>query len=243
MARGPRDPKEIFHGIIADYKEIFGDDLVGIVLYGSATGQEYRPGKSDINFMVFLSEDGIERLDLAFTVVRKWRKQNVAIPLFLTESYVNESLDVFPVEYLNFQKNHVPVFGKNILSNLTFDTECIRLQCEREIKGKLLLLREAYLESAGKGRALNKIVSHSIGAFIAVFEALLYLRGKDIPKEKRKVIRDAALEFGMNTTILEEVLDVKEDKAGTGSTEPGILFKQYLKEIRKLSKLVDALGG
>ena len=40
MARIPKDPKEIFPEIIADYKNLFGDDLVSIILYGSATGQD-----------------------------------------------------------------------------------------------------------------------------------------------------------------------------------------------------------
>ena len=55
MAKKPQDPKEIFQEIITDYKKAFGDDLVSIVLYGSAAGQDYRPGKSDINFMIVLS--------------------------------------------------------------------------------------------------------------------------------------------------------------------------------------------
>ena len=98
MAKTVQDPKEIFPAIIDDYKGLFGDDLVSIILYGSAAGRDYRPGKSDINFMIVLSEEGIERLDLAFKVVETWQKRKVAIPLFLTELYVESSLDVFPIE-------------------------------------------------------------------------------------------------------------------------------------------------
>ena len=79
MAKGPKDPKEIFPDIIADYKDAFGDDLISIVLYGSATGENYRPGKSDINFMIVLSEEGIEHLDRAFAIVKKWRKRKIWI--------------------------------------------------------------------------------------------------------------------------------------------------------------------
>ena len=103
MAKSIKDPKEIFTEITEDYNMIFGDDLISIIEYGSATGKDYRPGKSDINFMLVLSEEGIERLDRAFDIIKKWQKRNVAIPLFLTESYVGTSLDVFPIEYLNFQ--------------------------------------------------------------------------------------------------------------------------------------------
>jgi predicted nucleotidyltransferase len=243
MTKSIKDPKEIFPEIISDYKELFGDDLVSIILYGSATGQDYRPGKSDINFMIVLSETGIECLDQAFSIVKKWQKKNIAIPLFLTESYVKTSMDVFPIEYLNFQRNYALVFGKDILKDLSFDPKFIRLQCEREIKGKLLILREGFLETSGKGKALKLLISQSIPAFVAIFEALLNLKEKDVPKEKRETIRTTCKAFELDAAVYERLLDVKEDKVKLGDIEIVKLFKDYLRESRKLSKLVDELGG
>ena len=243
MARDIKDPKETFPDFITDCKEVFGDDLISIMLYGSATGSDYRPGKSDINFMIVLSEEGIERLNRAFEILKKWRKRNVAIPLFLTENYVKTSMDVFPIEYLNFQRNYIPVYGKDILKDLSFDPEFVRLQCEREIKGKLLLLREAYLETSGKGRALKEVISQSTRAFVAIFEALLHVKGLELPKEKLEIIWATAQAFDMDSNVFEKLLDVKEDKVKLSDEDMRRLFQAYLTEVRKLSKLVDALGG
>jgi predicted nucleotidyltransferase len=243
MAKNVKDPKEIFPDITADYKDVYGGDLISIMLYGSATGKDYRPGRSDINFMIVLSEDGIERLDRAFEIVKKWRKRNVAIPLFLTENYVETSMDVFPIEYLNFKSNYVPVYGKDILQDFSFKPEFIRLQCEREIKGKLLLLREVYLETSGKGRALKDVISQSIRAFVAIFEALLYVKGLELPTERIKVIHATAQAFDIDSSVFEKLLDVKDDKIKPGDDEMRGLFQKYLAEVRKLSKQVDALGG
>lgn len=243
MAKSPHDPKEIFPEIIDDYRGRFGDDLISIILYGSATGSDYRPGKSDINFMVVLSENGIEQLEQAIKAVTKWQKRNVAIPLFLTELYVETSLDVFPIEYLNFHRNYVLVYGKDILKDLSFNAEFIRLQCEREIKGKMLLLREAFLETAGKGRALKDVISQSIQAFLAIFDALLYLKEKEIPKEKREVIRTTCETLDLDAGLFEKLLDIREQKIKPGDTETKTIFQDYLREVRKLSKIVDALGG
>jgi hypothetical protein len=242
MAKAPQDPKEISPEIISDYKGLFGDDLVSIILYGSATGQDYHPGKSDINFMIVLSESGIERLDRAFDIIKKWRKRKVATPLFLTEYYVETSLDVFPIEYLNFQRNHLLVHGKDILTDLSFNSEFIRLQCEREIKGKLLLLREAYLETDGKGKALKEVISQSLGAFVAIFEALLHLKGLEPPSGKRDTIRATAETFELDSSVFEKLLDIKEEKTKPGENEMKKLFQTYLSEVRKLSKLVDELN-
>ena len=242
MAKVPKDPKEIFQEITDDYKSAFGDDLVSIILYGSAAGKDYRPGKSDINFMIVLSEEGIEHLDRVFKIVAKWQKRKVAIPLFLTEIYVESSMDVFPIEYLNFQRNYVLVYGKDILKNLSFNPEFVRLQCEREIKGKLLLLREAFLESAGKGRALKSVIGQSIQAFLAIFDALLYLKGKEIPDERREIVQAACDAFDINAGLFKKLLDVKEQKIKPDDAETRIIFKDYLREARKLSKIVDVWG-
>ncbi|MBW1998896.1 MAG: hypothetical protein JRJ29_13155, partial [Deltaproteobacteria bacterium] len=188
MGKAPKDPREIFQEITKDYKDLFGDELISMILYGSGAGSEYRPGKSDINFMIVLSEEGIGRLDRAFKTVSKWRRRNVSVPLFVTEHYVDTSLDTFPVEYLNFQHNYVLVYGKDILKDLSFRTEFLRLQCEREVKGKLLLLRESFLESTGRPRELKEVISQSLSAFIALFRALLFLKGEDMSGDRRQVL-------------------------------------------------------
>ena len=243
MGKNQTDPKRLLPDITDDYKSLFGDDLVSIILYGSATGPGFRPGKSDINFMIVLTEEGIEHLDRTFDVVGKWRKRGVAVPLFLTEEYIQTSLDVFPIEYLNFRNNHVQVFGKEILKGLEFNSEFLRLQCEREIKGKLLLLREAFVETSGKGKALKGLIIQALPALMAIFEALLHLKSMDVPGERRQIVGAVADAFGLERGVFEGLLDIKEEKSKIGEEESLHLVKGCLKEMRKLSVLVNSLGG
>ncbi|NVM20934.1 MAG: hypothetical protein HWN68_04060 [Desulfobacterales bacterium] len=241
MSKVPKDPKEIFSGFVDDYRRLFGAELVSIILYGSAASSDYIPGKSDINFMIVLSEKGIDSLERAFGVIARWKKRNVGTPLFLTEDYVRTSLDAFPIEYLNFHNTHEVVYGKDILKDLTFDPHFLRLQCEREIKGKLLLLREAFLETQGKGKYLQQLISRSLGAFIAIFDALLYLKGQELPRHKRDVIKQVCHAYDMDTDLFEKLLDVKEKGGKLGGPEITKLFKAYLGEAQKLWKIVDTL--
>jgi len=242
MARHIHDPKTLFPDITADYRACFGDDLVSIILYGSAAGGDFQPDSSDINFMVVLTENGIGNIDNAFSVVQKWRKRGVAVPLFLTEDYINSSLDVFPIEYLGFQRSHVQVFGKRILDDLRFTPEFVRLQCEREIKGKLLLLREAFIESGGKAKALKAVIREALPALIAIFEALLHLKGISLPGNRREIIRAAAGAFEVDVNIFEGLLDIREGKSGRRDEEVVVLFKGCLREMRRLSRIIDSFG-
>jgi len=191
--------------------------------------------------MIVLSEQGIDSLDRTFEVIKKWKKRNVATPLFLTEDYVRTSLDAFPIEYLNFQNNYQLVYGHDVLKDLTFDANFLRLQCEREIKGKLLLLREAFLETGGKGKYLEELVRQSIQAFIAIFNGLLYLKGKGLPHRKREVMAQVCEIFDLEGPLFEKLLDIKEKRTKVSDTEIAAVFQAYLKEVRKLWKLVDSL--
>jgi predicted nucleotidyltransferase len=243
MSKVPKNPEEIFPGIIDDYKGLFGEDLISIILYGSAASGDYIVGKSDINFMMVLSEGGIDFIDRAFGLIAKWKKQNVATPLFLTEAYIKTSLDVFPIEYLNFQNNYKLVYGEDILKDLSFDRDFLRLQCEREVKGKLLLLREAFLETQGKGKDLRQVMEGSLGALVAIFGALLHLRGKELPHQRREVIEQVCQTFGLDMDLFAKLLDITAKKSRAGRPEVTGLFKAYLKEVQKLWKIVDTLDG
>ena len=84
MAKIPNRPEEIFDEFKGEYVSLFGDDLLAIILYGSGARGEYIPKKSDINFLIVLTDDGMERLGDATGLVGKWEKRSVPVPLFLT---------------------------------------------------------------------------------------------------------------------------------------------------------------
>jgi predicted nucleotidyltransferase/uncharacterized protein (UPF0335 family) len=241
MAKIPQKPEEIFEEFTQDYQAVFRDDLKSIILYGSGARGEYVPKKSDLNFLVVLTETAMDRLRDVFPLIRKWRKRRVNIPLFLTEEYIGSSLDAFPIEFLNFNDSHVLVFGKDVLTGLSFHKADIRLQCEREIKGKLLLLREAFLASEEKTTSLAHLCSASLTAFVSLFRALLFLKDRDIPRQNREVISAAAQAIGFDDGPFLEVLRIKEGKDKAGREHMETLIERYLRTIREIWKRVDEL--
>src|SRR5437667_194921 len=77
----------------------------------------------------------------------KWgRKHRISTPLFMTKEYVLHSTDVFPIEFTEIKERHRIIFGEDIFKDLDIPFKDMRLLCEQQIKGKLLHLRQAYLE-------------------------------------------------------------------------------------------------
>jgi predicted nucleotidyltransferase len=243
MGKEFRDPEKIFKEIVPDYIKLFGDGLVSIICFGSAARGEYLPGKSDINFMIVLEDHAIESLEEAFDVIARWGKRNVATPVFVTEAYVLSSVDVFPIEYLDMQRGYILLHGKDVLAELAFEEEHIRLQCEREVKGKLLLLRERFVETRGKARAVATLIGESLGAFIAVFEALLHIRGIRIPEKKVEIVAATCGCFDLDRELFETLLRIRDGEFKPSAKEVMGLFKRYLEQIRTLSRIIDGMGG
>ncbi|HET6488547.1 MAG TPA: nucleotidyltransferase domain-containing protein, partial [Syntrophales bacterium] len=150
MSKIPKTPQEVFPEVVEDLKTAYGDGLQSIILYGSGARGDYVPGKSDINFLVVLDEKAVDDLERAHPLIHKWKKRAVAVPLIMTKAFIGSSIDVYPVEFLNMKRHYQVVQGEDVLRDLEFDRKALRLQCERELKGKLMLLRTGFLETAGK---------------------------------------------------------------------------------------------
>ena len=241
MSRIPKKPEEIFSEITGDYRKLFGDELISIILYGSAVGEDYIPGKSDLNFLITLTDRGIEGLDSALETVGRWRKRNVAIPLFMTRSYLAGSQDSYPIEFLNMKRHYKVVSGEDVLAPLAFDPRHIRLQLERELRGKLLHLRSGYLATEGKANKIRDLIGASLTAFVSLFSALLCLKKLEIPKGKRDIITAAGTAFRFDAAVFLKCEEIRRKADHFSSAEVRAVFRDYLREVGQLCELIERM--
>jgi len=243
MGKIPKRPEDIFDEFRGDYTTLFGDDLLAIILYGSGARGEYIPKKSDINFLIVLTDNGMEHLGDAVNLVAKWQKRKIPVPLFLTKTYIESSLDAFPLEFFNIRSAYQVIHGEDLLTDLPIKKEDLRLQCERELKAKLLLLRESYLQAHGEVRQLRELVNQSLPAFIAIFKALLYLKGEEIPKRHEAVMTDVTQSFGLDRKLFQALWHIKRAEEKPGKDELKRIVWNYISEIKGLSRQVDQMDS
>ena len=239
MAKIPQKPDEIFEAFTADYAAVFGAELESIILYGSAARGEYVEKISDINFMIMLSDAGMDRLAAAMPLVVKWSKVRVDTPLFLTQEYITSSLDVFPIEFLNMQAAYQVVWGRDALKNLAIDKRLVRLQAERELKGKLLQLRERFIETGGSARKITGLISLSLPAFASIFQAVLFLQDKQPSTRMADLLAATASATGLNGELFETLAAVRKKTKKLSDAEALSLMEFYIKEVKKLAIHID----
>lgn len=241
MAKVPDKPQDVFPEIAGELKGIYGSGLQSIILYGSGARGEYVAGKSDINFLVVLAEDAAGDLEKVLPRIPKWKKRAVATPFFMTKSFIGSSIDVYPIEFLDMKRHYQVVYGEDVLKDLIFDGRALRLQCERELKGKLMLLRTGFLETADKAEDLGRMTAASITAFLSIFVALLTLKGREVPHGRRRIVEVTAETYGFDATPFLRCIDLREGKKHLSLTDLKTVVRSYMTEIQKLIAVVDRL--
>ncbi|HOO00847.1 MAG TPA: hypothetical protein P5269_10190 [Syntrophales bacterium] len=241
MGGVPKRPEDIFKDYTDDYRGVFQDDLENITLFGSGARGGYVPGKSDLNFLLVLTEAALGSLERAVAVTAKWRKRAVAAPLVMSRSYIETSLDVYPVEFLDMKLHHVTVFGPDILAEIEIRRSHLRWQLERELKGKLLLLRRGFLEAGRDAKALKGLIAASLKAVFPYLASLVYIRRGEVPGDRRDLIAAAREGFGIDGDLLTRCLAVKEGSSHPGREELIALFSDYMVEVARWCRIVDEL--
>ena len=233
--------EKIFAQFTGEIRGIFGDDMISVILFGSAVTNDFIPGRSDLNFLVGLTSNGLKKIKVVQKYLRRWQRKNISLPLFLTKEYINASLDSFPIEFLNMQTAYRVISGEDLLKELEISMEDLRLQCERELKGNLLKLRQGFIETASKKRDLKLIISRSMVAFISIFKALLYLREKEIPQKRKDVLFKTCSEFGINEDLFVRLLSVKNREIKLNREQMERIMNLYIAEIQKISESIDKM--
>jgi len=241
MSSVPQKLDEAFSRFTKDTEVLFGKEVVSVVLFGSAATDEYVPKKSDINFLVVLTQKGIEQIRRVQKFVTRWQKRGISLPLFMTKAYIEASLDSFPIEFLNMKSAYRVIVGEDVLEGLQFKKEDLRLQCEREMKSDLLQLRQGFIQTGGKAKALKQLIGQSIVAFTSIFRALLYLREEEVPKTKQGVLLSTCREFGLDEGLFSVLLSVKGYETKLSREQLASNVQRYISQIEKLSRAVDRM--
>lgn len=235
--------EQVLQEFIQDVQGLYGGDLVAVFLYGSATTGEHVPGRSDINVAVVLRQLTPTLLRKAASYLRSWYRHGFATPLFFDAESLHDSLDVFPIEFLDMQERHQALWGPDLFAGLHIERRNLRLQCEQELRGKLMKLRQSYVESAHAPADLERVLAAAASSIVVLARTLLRLGGGDPAGGADVVLEKVQARFAVSTAALRKACQLKRGHirlAGSGLEE---LFCQVLEEVQGLVKVVDELDA
>ncbi|MEA3328461.1 MAG: hypothetical protein U9Q08_01790 [Candidatus Omnitrophota bacterium] len=232
-------------GLVISYLEqilsLHQANICSIVIYGSAAGKDFIHKRSDVNILIIVNKLDFSDLKKSLKLISGGIKKRIVAPLFLTREHMETSGDVFPVEFLEMKENHILVYGEDILSGLEVDSKNLRLQCEHQIKGKLIRIRQAYLEIGLKRKGMEALLKQSLASLIPIFRNLIRLKDKTPALGKEEILTQLSDEFNVDKDIFLAILRDKSNDEKIASQDVEVFLKKYIDQIQKLAVSSDKI--
>jgi len=222
-------------------RRALGHEFLAAYLTGSALTQGFDPSHSRVNLLVIARSFETATLDAVRAAIPVRRKPPRFDPLFLTERQMRKSLDAFPIEWLEMKERHLRLEGDDLFATLEVPRTYLRLQCEHELRGKHIRLRQAYLLSEHDPAELGRTLRETSSGFATLFRTLIRLKGDSPPAETGQAIGRVAELFGLDPQHLFGQHLVRYTGRRYKPAEMRDLFRNFLHEIDRLVVAIDQL--
>lgn len=225
--------KNIEQKFLPVLQDVFKENLVTVILYGSAVKGTYTAGVSDVNILILLEEADPKSVVMLGKAAARIITKNRINPLLLTRSEFLSSADVFPMEYLDIADSRKVIFGTDPVGDLKITNDNLRHQVEEQLRGTISSLRRALLASKGQHRPLKRYLAEWFGSQNALIRGLLRLSGlTEIPTDFAKFVQSLTERFGIEAGALTDLQRIRSGEK-LDATETAVRVLAYLAELAK----------
>ncbi len=232
-------PEDKIEDFVKRVREAAGTNVQSIILYGSAVSGDFHPEFSNLNLFCVLHDSSFPALWALAPVAKWWDRQKQPPPLCMTRDELERSTDVFTIELIDMQQHHRVLFGEDVLQGLQIPTYLHRVQVEYELREKVTLLRQQLLLAEDSNSRLWDLLLRSVPSFVTLFRHALIALGNTAPAGKREAVQTLSKQVGFDPSAINQVLDVREHKAGPKNLNLKDLCARYVAAVEQVTSVVD----
>ena len=218
-----------------------GENLVSMILYGSAAQGEFHPEYSDLNLLCFVRNTSFISLEKVSPVMDWWRGRKHHAPLVLTPDELKASADVFSIEFMDMKQRYRVLYGEDLLRDLSVPMTHHRQQLEYELREKLFLLRQHLLSAGSDEKKLWDVMLHSLSSFTTLFRHALIELGEQAPKHSREAVAELSERLQFDDLPFLQLIDVRGKKIDRWELRAREVASRYLKTIEQVATAVDTM--
>lgn len=222
-------------------REALGSEFLAAYVTGSALNQGFDERRSRVNVLLVARSLNLDVLDAVREKIPEERKPPHFHPLFVTQRQLENSLDVFPIEWIEIQESHLLIEGNDVLGGIEVPRGNLRLQLEHDLRGRLVALRQAYLANAKHPEELGAVLQSTASGFATLCRTLLRLRGESPPADTPKVIERVADLFGLSAEGLLAAHLVRYGEHRHKGSELLAFYRRFLIEVERLVNAIDEM--
>ncbi len=229
-----KKPEEKLKELVLRLQKACGDNLLSVVVYGSAAREDFHETFSDVNLLVVMRQLPQESFPSLAQVVGWWsRDEKLRPPLIMTIEELRESADVFAIELLDIKRSHRTLFGEDVIAGVDVPMNLHRVEVEHELRTTLLRLRHHFLLASDNNDELRAVLAKSVTSVVTLFRHALIVVGKEPSHDKAQALQQAAEAFQFEAAPLRAVLELRNhDRKPENLAE---LYHAYMAAIHKVA--------
>jgi predicted nucleotidyltransferase len=239
MAHGSTTNEALLAEFVAKIRTAAGDNLVSAILYGSAADGEFHPEYSDFNLLCVVRDTSFASLSRMAGAVEWWRKKKHHPPLVLTAKELQDTADVFSIEFSDMKQRYRALYGEDVLRDLKVPMHLHRSQLEYELREKLFLLRQHVLLAGTNEKALWDVMLNSLSSFTTLFRHVLIELGEQGRKHSREAVQELASRLNFDPSAFVQLMDVRARTFDRKQFRAVDVAARYLSAIEKVAAAVD----
>ena len=225
--------------LVEKLKKAAASNLKAVVLYGSAASGHYQPKHSDLNVLCILERLDGEALEALRPALLWWTGKGNPHVLMFTMDELRCSADVFAIELLDIKSRHKMLYGEDCFAGLEVPMELHRIQVERELRTKLIRLRQAYMEVSGDSKHLLALLTDSVTSFLTLFRHTLIVLGEQVPDHRHEVLDKLSARLRVDVSPFHTILEIREEKRRPKELDVLTVGRAYLESVRRIADEVD----
>jgi hypothetical protein len=237
-----KDKLQRAHELADKLVDALGDNLVSIILFGSAVRGGYGAGHAELNLLLIVKDASTAALRPIESAISDWVKRREPAPLIFPEQGWRASTDVFPIEVEDMREAHELLRGSDPFDGLTTTKEDLRHELEREVRGKLLQLRTEYAVAAPDGKALTRLLIDSIRTFFVLMRAVVRLVARTPERDPGMLVKQACEAASLDATAFDWVVEKISGHTVRALRPYDAVAATYVDELQKLAQFVDQLS-
>jgi hypothetical protein len=218
-----------------------GENVLSIILYGSAAEGEFHPEYSDLNLLCVLRDCSFACLQKLAPVVGWWHAKRHHPPLLLTAAELKNSAGTFSIEFLDMKQRYRVLYGEDALQPLPVPMSQHRFQLEYEMLEKLALLRQHLLLAGNNEKQLWEVMLHSVSSFTTLFRHTLIELGQAGWKHSREAVAELAARLNFSSSAFVKLMDIRAGKQDRRRLHASSVATEYLQTIEKVAAAVDTM--
>ena len=238
----PSEVQQLLQLYVKETTALLGRQLEGILLYGSAVGSEFLPGRSNLNLLLMVSgyeREGMKRYAKAH---KRWSREQFVVPLVVTEADLTKPGIVFPLEYLEIQEQHRVLWGRDPFIGLRIDRTHLAYQVQQGIQGNLVRLRQRFIEGGGTEEAMAMLLPLSLTALLPCLRGLQRIAGQPALFQTDALLAGIRAMTGLDLAGFGDVLELKRGIISPGPVEVPRLYERYAGNLDALIALIRPDG-